>query len=89
MTRNFETTLIFDGGEVNTTFDLKAESDLDGYHVEITFGTYGPLFRDDFSDEVAAQIDSVVLKNLEDSGKLDQILSEMEFDCLEATFERK
>jgi len=89
MTRDFEMVLIFDGMEMLCSFELTDENDLDSRYVDITFETYGPLFRDAFSNEDAAAIDATILKNLEDSGELDQMLGEMEFDSLEETFERR
>jgi hypothetical protein len=89
MVRSFEMVLIFDGMEMLCSFELTANNMFDSRDVDITFETYGPLFRDDFSDNDAAAIDAAILKNLEDSGELDQMLGDMEFDNLEASFDHK
>ena len=86
MTRSFEMVLIFDGMEMNVSFDLTANDMFDSRDVDITFETYGPLFRDDFDNRIAADIDAVILKKLEDDGSLDTILDEMEFDSMEESY---
>tara|TARA_R110000751_G_scaffold4090_5_gene19020 strand:- start:1618 stop:1890 length:273 start_codon:yes stop_codon:yes gene_type:complete len=81
--------LIFDGMEMNVSFDLTANDMFDSRDIDITFETYGPLFRDDFDNRTAADIDAVILKNLEDGGELDTILDEMEVDSLEEGYKQK
>ena len=89
MTRSFEMVLIFDGMEMNVSFDLTANDMFDSRDIDITFETYGPLFRDSFTNADAAAIDATILKNLEDSGELDTILDEMEVDSLEEGYKHK
>jgi len=90
MKRIFNKTLTFKHAEVDVTFELIVCNDpaFDVHDIEVRFETYGPLFRDYFDNGVAAAIDFVIETQLRDSGELDKIVAEMEFDSLELTFER-
>ena len=82
--------MTLESNDVFVTFDLVAENDLfDSRDVNVEFETYGPTFRDDCCHRTTSQIDAKILKEIEDSGELDQMLGEMEYDSLELTFERQ
>ena len=83
-------TLALKNAEVDVTFKLIVDNDpaFAIHDTEVRFETYGPLFRDDFDGGVAAVIDFAIETQLRDSGELDKILDEMEFDSLEESFEQ-
>ena len=78
MTKMFEDYLSFDKSEVHVTFKVTVDSDI-RYTPEgiVEFETYGPLFRDDFTADMASQIDALIEKQMLESGRMEQIVGEM------------
>lgn len=78
MTKIFTDYLMFDKSEVHVTFKVTVDSDI-LYVPEgiVEFETYGPLFRDDFTAEMANQIDSLIESQMLASGRMELIVGEM------------
>ena len=78
MTKLFTDYLVTDKSEVHVTFKVTVDSDI-RYVPEgiVEFETYGPLFRDDFTAEMANQIDALIEKQMEESGRMERIVGEM------------
>jgi len=78
MTKFFEDCLRLEKSEVHVTFKVTVENDIRNMPEGVVeLETYGPLFRDDLDDSVASLIDDLITKQLLESGRMDQIVSEM------------